>query len=70
MTRVAIEPFSARKVGINKPMIVAEGLDGRQWILKQTFRRDDHRIHPTIKKIDAASSINPELWRLNTGRRY
>lgn len=69
--RLPIDKFSARKCGFKfRPIIVVEDLQGRQWIMKQSFRVDDPRIPATIKKLDEVCSIDPRLWEINTGRRY
>lgn len=61
-----------RKIGISQPKIVADGADGRQYVLRAepALRLDDPRILPTIRAIEAAGQIDTTRWTLNTGRRH
>jgi hypothetical protein len=57
-----------RACGINQPRIVVDTKDGQQFVHPHKFRRDDPRLRPFFKKVEAAGTIDPAKWQHTTKR--
>lgn len=54
--------------GLGKYKIGATDVNGKDWVLKQTFNCDDVRTAPLVKKINEVSQIETDYWTLKKPR--